>query len=160
MHRRSHMAWKTARHLCHIQGIASVLFSPTGTIRLSLDIFRNNKPFALLSNVLPYGKHKPQEIVMALNNLRQSLATTRFQSADTNMFSLPSFIFYPIFFLYCTTPTLFILKLKCFPPLLHFNTPHKAVIYCTSAFCKSLPATKKTEPFMFCLAPEGKTVTH
>lgn len=32
----------------------------------------------------------------------------------------------------------------------------RSVIYCTSAFCKPLPATKRTEPFMFCLAPEGK----
>lgn len=102
------------------------LFSPTRMIRLSLDMFRNKKPFPPLSNVLPYGKCKPQEIVMALNHFRQSLATTRFQSPVTNRFSLPSFVFYPIFFLYCTTPTLFLLKLKCFPPLLHFNTPHKA----------------------------------
>ena len=32
----------------------------------------------------------------------------------------------------------------------------RLLIYCTSAFCKPQPATKRTEPFMFSLAPEGK----
>lgn len=50
-------------------------------------------------------------------------------------------------------PRYFLLKLKRFPPLLPSN---RLVIYCTSAFCKPRPATKRTEPFMFCLAPEGE----
>lgn len=44
----------------------------------ALDVLRKNKPLALISDVFPYGKCKPQEIVMALNHFRQGLATVRF----------------------------------------------------------------------------------
>lgn len=78
MPRRSCMAWRTARHLCYVHGSKCPLFSPIRMIRLSLDVLRKNKPLALLSVVLPYGKCKPQETVLALNHFRQSLATDRF----------------------------------------------------------------------------------
>lgn len=45
-----------------------------------------------------------------------------FQTPVKNRVSLPSLIC----FQYCTTPTLFLLKPKCFPSLLLFNTPRKA----------------------------------
>lgn len=66
------------RHLCCVQGNKCPLFSPIRMIRLSLDVLRKNKPLALLSDVLPYGKCKPQEIVMALHHFRQGLAPARF----------------------------------------------------------------------------------
>ena len=36
----------------------------------------------------------------------------------------------------------------------------RLVIYCTSAFCKPQPATRRTEPCVFCLAPEEKKAAH
>lgn len=78
MPRRSRLAWRIARHLCCVQGNKCPLFSPIRMIRLSLDVLRKNRPLALLSDVLPYGKCKPQEIVMALHHFRQGLAPARF----------------------------------------------------------------------------------
>lgn len=53
MPRRSRMAWKIARHLCYMQGSKCPLI---GMIRLSLDVFRKNKPFALLIRCCPLWK--------------------------------------------------------------------------------------------------------
>lgn len=78
MLRRSCMAWRTARHLCYVRGSKCPLFSPIKMIRLSLGVLRKNKPLALLSGVLSYGKRKPQETVLVLNHFRQSLAMDTF----------------------------------------------------------------------------------
>lgn len=80
MPRRSRIAWRIARHLCYVQGSKCPLFSPLRMIRLSLNVLRKYKPLGLLSDVLPHGKFKPQEIVMALNHCRQGLATVRFSN--------------------------------------------------------------------------------
>lgn len=78
MPKRSCVAWRIARHLCYVQSSKCPLFSPITTIRLSLCVLRKNEPLALLSDVLPYGKCKPQEVVKALNHFREGLATARF----------------------------------------------------------------------------------
>lgn len=78
MPRRSHLAWRIARYLCCVQGNKCPLFSPIRIIRFSLDVLRKSRTLALLSDVLPYGKCKPQEIVMVLHHFRQGLAPARF----------------------------------------------------------------------------------
>lgn len=79
-----------------------------------------------------------------------------FQSPVKNRFSLPNFIFYPIFSQCCTTPTLFLLKLKCFPPLLPFNIPCQA---CHLLYICTLQATasnQKDQAFRVWLSTRGR----
>lgn len=143
MPRRSCMAWRTARHLCYVHGSKCPLFSPIRMIRLSLDVLRKNKPLALLSVVLPYGKCKPQETVLALNHFRQSLATDIFKALLKIGFHSP--VSFSIQFSFCNAPHPHYFSLNwnashhCF-----LSTPlARLVIYCTSAFCKPQPTTKK-----------------
>lgn len=155
MPRRSRLAWRIARHLCCVQGNKCPLFSPIRMIRLSLDVLRKNRPLALLSDVLPYGKCKPQEIAMALHHFRQGLAPARFSKPVKNRFSLPNFIFYPIFSQCCTTPMLFLLKLKCFPPLLPFSTPRQACHLLYICILQATASNQKDQAFHVLLSTRG-----
>lgn len=156
--RRSRMAWRTARSLGCVQRSKRPLFPPIRMIRLPLDVLRKNKPLALLSDVLPYGKFKLQQEVMVLNHCRQGLATAIFsESSVKNRFSLPNFTFFQFSFSTAPHPHYFSLNSQhCF-----LSTPLTRLgFYCTSAFFTPQPATKRTEPFTFCLALEEKNPAH